>query len=48
MREEYIIELIDRKIYKELMDNYRKVKIVNSDLGNDAGMLGVAFEASKL
>lgn len=48
MREEYIIELIDRKIYKELMDNYRKVKIVNSDLGNDAGMLGAAFEASKL
>lgn len=48
MREEYIIELIDRKIYKELMNNYRKVKIVNSDLGNDAGMLGAAFEASKL
>lgn len=48
MSEEYIIELIDRKIYKELMDNYRKVKIVNSELGNDAGIIGAAYEASKL
>lgn len=48
MNEEYIIELIDRKIYKELMDNFRKVKIVNTELGNNSGMLGVAYEASKL
>ena len=48
MSEEYIIELIDRKIYKQLMTNYRNVNIVNTDLGNDAGLLGVAYEVSKL
>lgn len=48
MNEEYIIELIDRKIYKQMMENYRKVNIVNTELGNDAGLLGAAYEASKL
>ena len=48
MSEEYIIELIDRKIYKELMDNFRNVKIVNTELGNNAGLLGAAYRASKL
>lgn len=48
MNEEYIIELIDRKIYKQLMDNYRKVNIVKAELGNNAGLLGAAYAASKL
>ena len=48
MNEKYIIELIDRKIYKQLMENYRNVNIVNTELGNDAGLLGVAYEVSKL
>lgn len=48
MSEKYIIELIDRKIYKQLLENFRKVNIVNSKLGNDAGLLGVAYKASKL
>jgi len=48
MNEEYIIELIDRKIYKQMMENYRKVNIVNTELGNDAGLLGAAYGASNL
>ncbi len=48
MNEEYIIELIDRKIYKQLMGNYKNVNIVNTELGNNAGILGVAYEAAKL
>jgi glucokinase-like ROK family protein len=48
MNEGYIIDLIDRKIYNRLMDNFRNVNIVRSTLGNDAGMLGAAYEASKL
>ena len=48
MNEDYIIELIDRKIYTRLMDNFKNVKIVRSKLGNDAGMIGAAYEASKL
>lgn len=48
MNEEYIVELIDRKIYKQLMDNFKKVNIVNSKLGKDAALLGVAYKASLL
>lgn len=48
MSEEYIIELIDRKIYKQLMDNFKKVNIVNSKLGKNACLLGAAYKASLL
>ncbi len=48
MNENYIIDLIDRKIYNRLMENFRNVNIVRSTLGNTAGMLGAAYEASKL
>lgn len=48
MNEDYIIDLIDRKIYNRLMDNYRKVNIVRSMLGNDAALLGVAFLAANI
>ncbi len=48
MNEDYIIELIDRKIYTRLMDNFKNVKIVRPKLGNNAGMIGAAYEASKL
>lgn len=46
LNEDYIIELIDRKIYNKLMDNYKNVNIVRAKLGNDAGMLGAAYLAS--
>jgi glucokinase-like ROK family protein len=48
MNEDYIIDLIDRKIYNRLMENYRNVNIVRSRLGNQAALLGVAYEASNL
>lgn len=48
MNEDYIIDLIDRKIYNRLMDNYKSVNIVRSRLGNKAGLLGAAYMASKL
>ncbi len=48
MNEDYIIDLIDRKIYNRLMDNYRKVNIVRSRLGNDAALLGVAYQAANI
>ncbi len=48
MNEDYIIDLIDRKIYNRLMDNYRNVNIVRSKLGNDAALLGVAYLASNI
>lgn len=48
INENYVIDLIDRKIYNMLMSNYRKVKIVRAKYGNDAALLGVAYEAAKL
>lgn len=48
MNERYIVDLIDRKIYKKMMDNYRSVNIVNTELGNDAGLLGVAYQAANI
>lgn len=48
MNEDYIIDLIDRKIYNKLMDNFRSVNIVRSRLGNDAALLGVAYQAANI
>lgn len=48
MNENYIIDLIDRKIYKQLMESFRNVNIVSSKTGNDAGLLGAAYMASKM
>lgn len=48
MNEDYVIDLIDRKIYNQLMDNFKDVNIVRSRLGNDAALLGVASKAAKL
>ncbi|HIY34016.1 MAG TPA: ROK family protein [Candidatus Eubacterium faecigallinarum] len=48
MNEDYVIDLIDRKIYNLLMENFRDVNIVRSKLGSDAALLGVAAEAANL
>lgn len=48
LNENYIIDLIDRKIYNKLMDNFKSVNIVRSKLGNNAALLGVAYEAANL
>lgn len=48
MNEDYIVSSINERIEVKLMESFRNVKIVNSDLGNTAGMLGVAYKASKM
>ena len=48
MNEDYVIDLIDRKLYNLLMENFRDVNIVRSKLGSDAALLGVASEAANL
>lgn len=48
MNEDYIIELIDRKIYSRLMKSFKNVRIERSQKGNDSALLGVSYEASKL
>ena len=48
LNEDYIIDLIDRKIYNKLMEPFKNVNIVRSRLGNQAALLGVAYKASQL
>ncbi len=48
MNEDYIVDSLNRIISSRLMQSFRNVRIVNSNLGNSAGMLGVAYKASKL
>ncbi len=48
MNEDYVIDLIDRKIYNLIMENFRDVNIVRSKLGSDAALLGVAAQAAKM
>lgn len=48
LNEDYIIELIDRKIYNKLMDPFKNVNIVRSRLGNQSALLGVAYKAAQL
>lgn len=48
MNEDYVIDLIDRKIYNLLMENFKDVNIVRSKLGSDAALLGVASKAAKM
>lgn len=48
MNEDYIIDLIDRKIYNRLMDNFRSVNIVRSVLGDNAALLGAAYRAANI
>lgn len=48
MNEDYIINSINEKLQGRLMQSFRNVKITNSNLGNTAGMLGVAYKASKM
>ncbi len=47
MNESYIVDSINTRIQSGLMKSFRNVKIVNSNLGNTAGMLGVAYKASE-
>lgn len=48
MNENYIIDLIERKLFPKLMDNFRDVKIVRSKLGNDSALLGAAYLAANI
>lgn len=48
MNEDYIVNSINETIHSRLMPSFRNVKIVNSNLGNGAGMLGVAYKAANM
>lgn len=48
MNEDYIIDLIDRKLFPKLMDNFKDVNIVRSRLGNNTALLGAAYLAANI
>ena len=48
MNEEYITQEINARLQAQLMNSFRKVKVVKAQMGNDANKLGAAYLASKL
>lgn len=48
MNEAYISEEINKRLQNELMQSFRKVKVVKALMGNDANKLGAAYLASKI
>ncbi len=48
MNETYVTDEINKRLQKELMPSYGKVKVVKALMGNDANKLGAAYLASNL
>lgn len=48
MAQPYIIRQVREKTYLEIMDSFRNVELRQAELGNQAGLLGAAFLASKV
>lgn len=48
MAQPYIIRQVREKTHLEIMDSFRNVELRQAELGNQAGLLGAAFLASKV
>ncbi len=48
MAQPYILEQVKKKVMTEVMDSFRNLEICQAELGNQAGLLGAAYLASKL
>lgn len=48
MNEAYITDEVNKRLQRELMNSFRKVRVVKAQMGNDANKLGAAYLASKL
>ncbi len=48
MNEAYITDEVNKRLQKELMPSFGKVRVVKALMGNDANKLGAAYLASKL
>ncbi|MBO5859743.1 MAG: ROK family protein [Clostridia bacterium] len=48
MSQEYITDEINKRLQDELMQSFRKVRVVKALMGNDANKLGAAYLASQL
>ena len=48
MNQDYITDEINKRLQDELMQSFRKVKVVKALMGNDANKLGAAYLASNL
>ena len=43
MAQKYVLEQIQKRVKENIMETYRHVSIVNTGLGNEAGMYGAAY-----
>lgn len=48
MNEAYITDEVNKRLQRELINSFRKVRVVKAQMGNDANKLGAAYLASKL
>ena len=48
MNEEYITKEINARLQSQLMNSFKKLRVVKAQMGNDANKLGAAYLASKL
>lgn len=48
MNETYITDEVNKRLQKELMSSFRKVKVVKAQMGNDANKLGAAYLAANI
>lgn len=48
MAQPYILEQVQQKTLKQIMPSFRQVKIRRAEMGNQAGLLGAAYLASRL
>lgn len=48
MNEPYITDEVNKRLQSELIQSFRKVRVVKAQMGNDANKLGAAYLASKL
>lgn len=48
MAQPYILEQVQQRTLKQIMPSFRQVKIRQAEMGNQAGLLGAAYLASRL
>lgn len=48
MNEAYITDEVNKRLQKELMASFRKVRVVKAQMGNDANKLGAAYLATRV
>lgn len=47
MAQQYVYEEVKRKTIERVENNFKDIQLVQTELGNQAGMMGAAYRAMK-